>query len=96
MEYVKLPIFFHTQTSESLKSASVEFTFKDCKVIPDIPFFKIDVILPYFEDGKEYSQIMVSGERFYSTLTVSEVLYEIESQYEEIYAINAFNNLNEN
>ena len=96
MEYVRLPIFVHTQTSESLSSASIEFSLKDCKVIPNIPFFRIDVIEPYFEGNKEYSRIIVSGNPYYSTLTMEEVLYEIDAQNEEYYTINPFNTLNEN
>jgi len=96
MEYVILPVFFHTSTSSSLLNASVEFSLKDCRVVPDIPFFRIDCVLPYFEDGKEYSQIMVSGIPYYSTLTVDEVLHEIETQNEDYEAINNFNMLNKN
>ena len=96
MEYVRLPIFVHTPTSESLSSASIEFTLKDCKVIPNIPFFRIDVIEPYFEGNKEYSRIIVSGNPYYSTLTMEEVLYEIEIQNEEQDSINLFNLLTEN
>jgi hypothetical protein len=96
MEHVKLPIFFHTSTSKGLSDASVEFTLKDCSVIPNVPFFVIDCVLPFVEDNKEYSRIMSSGVVYYSTLTVDEVLYEIELQNEENKVINYFNLLNEN
>lgn len=77
--YLTLPILFHTESTSSLVGCDVEFKLKDCDV-HEVHFINIDVVMPYFEDQIEYSQIYSSGQSFYSTLASGYIMDMVDEQ----------------
>ena len=75
--YITLPILFHTNVTTSLVECDVEYKLVDCQ-IREVHFLNIDVVMPYFENNVEYSQIFVGGQSFYSTLANGYILDLVE------------------
>jgi hypothetical protein len=73
MDYIVLPVLFSNQNTNLLKECNISFKLTDCTVM-ETAFFTIDAVVPFLQDGIEYSQVHISGNVFYSTLTMDEVL----------------------
>lgn len=74
---IKLPIFYHTDETTSLKSVGVDYQLEDCE-IKEITFYNIDAISPNIEEDKEYCTIFSSGDEFTCSLSYKEVEYLID------------------
>lgn len=72
-DYIEIPVLFHSTSTSSMANCEIEFKLKDCKV-STIPFFGFNALVPFFQDGDEYCQIISGGQIFYSTLTIEYIL----------------------
>lgn len=66
MTPLSLLIFHHTDETESLKQASIEFSIEDCEE-REMTFYNINAISKYLEGGLEYGMIHANGSQYITT-----------------------------
>jgi hypothetical protein len=73
MNQIELPIFHHSETSETLKNCGVNYLLEQCEVRP-VTFFTMNAISPYYENREEYSCIHSNGSEYICSLKKAKVL----------------------
>jgi hypothetical protein len=77
---MEIEILYHTDTTKMLKDLDMEFNWDDLDRVMAY-FCNIDVILPYFRDGVEYTEIHVGNHTYISTvpyLLLKKILIQLQ------------------
>ena len=77
---MEIEILYHTYTTKMLKDLDMEFNWDDLDRVMAY-FCNIDVILPYFRDGVEYTEIHVGNHTYISTvpyLLLKKILIQLQ------------------
>lgn len=72
---LKLPIFFHTDSTRILQDTGVDYKLDDCET-REMSFYQIAALSPYIDyddDKKEYCRIHTNGDTFLCLFNVKEV-----------------------
>ena len=69
---IVLPILYHDETDIVLENLGVNTTL-DNKLTKDCYLYNIDCVLPYDNEGKEYSEIVSGGKHLICALSPIEV-----------------------
>lgn len=85
--YLLIPVYFHTESTKLLQSCNIKIN-PDNYIIRDMAFFNFDLIMPVFEDEREYCQIELSGNKYFSPLTMEEVLDMVDEMFGEEIGLN--------
>jgi hypothetical protein len=72
MKPLVLLIFHHTDETQSLKQASVDYSIEDCEE-REITFYSINAVSIYTENGIDYGMIHSNGDQFVCTKNYKEV-----------------------
>ena len=83
MDYVVIPVLFHSSDSKILDVCDITYKLSDCKVV-EVAVFNIDVIMPFVDDNITYSCILTGGLWMCTTLTFDELLDVLDDT--EIYS----------
>jgi hypothetical protein len=78
MRPIKLPIFFHTDNTSTLKDVGVEYPLTECD-IRELTFYHIGAIGEHHDGDDRYTSIFCDGYEFVCTLkinVVEQMIYE--------------------
>ena len=77
---LKLPIFFHNDTTEAKDKMGLGHSLSDCD-IREVVFYKIDALSPHYEDGNSYTEIFTSKDSFICPYTIEKIEQLIDEQW---------------
>jgi hypothetical protein len=84
IEYIEIPVLFHTKESKALNDLYLDVELCDLNEVV-IPFFRLDIIIPFSYKGTDYSQILIGENVYYSRLSIEEILCMIDEKNAEIF-----------